>query len=271
MARARTIELTGEDRDALDQRFPAGRILRRGRSVATGAALRPDAEVVIVMGVPGAGKTTLARALEGDGFVRFNRDEAGGTLRDLIPQLDRALASGTNRIVLDNTYASRKARAEVVEAAAARGVPVRCVWLTTTLEDAQYNAACYLALAAKAAADNKALPEADRTARSEKHAKAAVARLDALTDQAFTFEDRVHLLKDVDWDGVRDRADFKAVLAKLDKRFPGRPVTPPDLLASQYATLEPLGPDEDGIVVDVALDPDSQVREAMAGLGLEAE
>ena len=46
---------------------------------------------------------------------------------------------------------------------------------------------------------------------------------------------------------------------------------PPDLLASQYATLEPLGPDEDGIVVDVALDPDSQVREAMAGLGLEAE
>jgi carbohydrate kinase (thermoresistant glucokinase family) len=46
---------------------------------------------------------------------------------------------------------------------------------------------------------------------------------------------------------------------------------PPDLLASQYATLEPLGRDEDGIVVDVALDPDSQVREAMAGLGLEAE
>ena len=43
---------------------------------------------------------------------------------------------------------------------------------------------------------------------------------------------------------------------------------PPDLLASQYSTLEPLGPDEDGIVVDVALDPDSQVREAMAGLGL---
>jgi carbohydrate kinase (thermoresistant glucokinase family) len=43
---------------------------------------------------------------------------------------------------------------------------------------------------------------------------------------------------------------------------------PPDLLASQYATLEPLAPDEDGIVVDVALDPDSQVREALAGLGL---
>ena len=43
---------------------------------------------------------------------------------------------------------------------------------------------------------------------------------------------------------------------------------PPGLLASQYATLEPLAPEEDGIVVDVALDPDSQVRAALAGLGL---
>ena len=45
---------------------------------------------------------------------------------------------------------------------------------------------------------------------------------------------------------------------------------PPDLLASQFATLEPLGPDEDGIVVDVALDPTAQVRESLARLGLEA-
>ena len=41
-----------------------------------------------------------------------------------------------------------------------------------------------------------------------------------------------------------------------------------DLLDSQFATLEPLGPDEDGIVVDVALDPDAQIREALRGLGL---
>jgi carbohydrate kinase (thermoresistant glucokinase family) len=43
---------------------------------------------------------------------------------------------------------------------------------------------------------------------------------------------------------------------------------PPDLLATQYATLEPLASDEDGIVVDVALDPDTQVRQALAGVGL---
>ena len=140
-ARARTLELTSADRDTLAERFPAGRILRRGRAVAPGAALRPDAEVVIVMGLPGAGKTTLARTFEAGGFLRLNRDEAGGTLRDLLPDLDRALASGVTRVVLDNTYASRKSRAEVVEAAATRGVAVGCVWLSTSVEDAQFNAA----------------------------------------------------------------------------------------------------------------------------------
>ena len=45
---------------------------------------------------------------------------------------------------------------------------------------------------------------------------------------------------------------------------------PPGLLASQYATLEPLAADEDGVVVDVALPTDAQVAAALAGLGLDA-
>ena len=43
---------------------------------------------------------------------------------------------------------------------------------------------------------------------------------------------------------------------------------PAGLLDSQFAALEPLGPDEDGCVVDVALDTDAQVAAALAGLGL---
>lgn len=42
---------------------------------------------------------------------------------------------------------------------------------------------------------------------------------------------------------------------------------PPSLLDSQLATLEPLGPDEDGVVVDVALPTAEQVALAMRGLG----
>jgi predicted kinase len=105
----------------------------------------PGAEVVLVMGLPGAGKSTYAETLAAQGYVRLNRDEAGGTLRDLIPSLDAALASEVPRIVLDNTYVTRKSRAEVVRAAATHGVPVRCVWLKTSVEDAQVNAAWRIA------------------------------------------------------------------------------------------------------------------------------
>jgi aryl-alcohol dehydrogenase-like predicted oxidoreductase/predicted kinase len=137
---ARVIELTLDegDRHSLDDRF-AGRLLRVPRAIrrpppaATG-------DVALVMGMPGAGKSTLARELEAHGYERLNRDTLGGSLADLIPRLDRALASGTRRLVLDNTYATRRSRSEVIEGAWAHGVPVRCVWLATELPDAQINA-----------------------------------------------------------------------------------------------------------------------------------
>jgi gluconokinase len=60
-----------------------------------------------------------------------------------------------------------------------------------------------------------------------------------------------------------DRTVLAARLAARTGHF-----FPPDLLASQFAALEPLGPDEDGVVVDAALDTDAQVRAALAGLAL---
>jgi len=94
----------------------------------------------MIMGLPGAGKSTMARELGSRGYLRLNRDETGGTLRGLIPALEGALTSGTPRVVLDNTYVSRASRAPVIQAAAARGVAVRCVWLSTSVADAQVNA-----------------------------------------------------------------------------------------------------------------------------------
>ena len=132
VARSQAIVLTDEDRRALDDRFPQSRPLRAGTSRRSAPTLRQDAEVVLVMGLPGAGKTTFAEGLVADGYQRLNRDDAGGSLRDLLPALDRALASGATRIVLDNTYVSRRSRAEAVRAASERGVPIRCIWLSTT-------------------------------------------------------------------------------------------------------------------------------------------
>lgn len=44
---------------------------------------------------------------------------------------------------------------------------------------------------------------------------------------------------------------------------------PAALLTSQLATLEPLEPDEGGVVVDIDADPDQIVEEALRGLGLQ--
>ena len=60
-----------------------------------------------------------------------------------------------------------------------------------------------------------------------------------------------------------DKAVLAARLAERKGHF-----FPQALLDSQFAALEPLGPDEDGVVVDVALDTESQVREGLRGLGL---
>jgi predicted kinase/histidinol phosphatase-like enzyme len=141
-ARAASLRLSDEEHALLDDLCPAARVLRqRLPARAPSSVPRPDTELVLVMGLPGAGKTTMAKELATRGYLRLNRDDAGGTLRDLVPELDRALASGAPRIVLDNTYVSRKSRAAVIQAAAERGVAVRCAWLTTTVEDAQVNAA----------------------------------------------------------------------------------------------------------------------------------
>jgi aryl-alcohol dehydrogenase-like predicted oxidoreductase/histidinol phosphatase-like enzyme len=140
VGRAAAIALSDEERALLAERFPAGRILRPPRRHRRPAE-QAEGEVVLVMGLPGAGKSSLALELVRQGYERLNRDETGGRLADLLPALDRLVASGRKRVVLDNTYTSRKSRGAVVERAFSHGLPVRCVWLDAGLEEAQVNAA----------------------------------------------------------------------------------------------------------------------------------
>ena len=45
---------------------------------------------------------------------------------------------------------------------------------------------------------------------------------------------------------------------------------PPSLLASQFSTLEPLQPGENGVTVSVASSPDAVADQALAALGIGA-
>jgi aryl-alcohol dehydrogenase-like predicted oxidoreductase/histidinol phosphatase-like enzyme len=137
LASAIHITLSDDERAALDARF-SGRLLRVPRAARRPA--RGDGEVAVVMGMPGAGKSVVARELESAGHARLNRDIAGGSLSALAKRVGAMIVAGQRRIVLDNTYATRKSRNEVIETAWERGVSVRCVWLTTGVPDAQINA-----------------------------------------------------------------------------------------------------------------------------------
>ena len=91
------------------------------------------------MGIPGAGKSRVAEQYIARGYVRLNRDELGGTLRDIAAALDNQLSSGVQRVVLDNTYLTRASRSYAIEAAGRYGVAARCIWLDTPLAQAQVN------------------------------------------------------------------------------------------------------------------------------------
>lgn len=137
---AGALRLTAEERSALDARIAGARGLRRPRAQQRPAAGLTRGEVVLIVGLPGAGKSTRARSELRPGGVRLNRDEAGCTLRTLHRRLDAKLAGGAPQAVLDNTYGTRAQRSEVIEIAWAHRRSVRCVWMDTPIEQAQVNA-----------------------------------------------------------------------------------------------------------------------------------
>jgi aryl-alcohol dehydrogenase-like predicted oxidoreductase/predicted kinase len=133
-ARAAEVRLDAEDRAVVSRAFGRSCQARREPSRPLG-----DAEVVLVIGIPGAGKSRVAEQYVARGYVRLNRDERGGGLRELAHALDDELSSGVRRVVLDNTYLTRAARNYVIEAASRHQIPTRCIWLSTPLAQAQVN------------------------------------------------------------------------------------------------------------------------------------
>jgi aryl-alcohol dehydrogenase-like predicted oxidoreductase/predicted kinase len=126
-ARAARLELDDEERARVGGARPARRRKRAG------------ADVVLVMGIPGAGKTRIAEEYVRRGYVRLNRDERGGSLRAMADALDEELAAGAAQVVLDNTYLTRASRSYVLDAAGRHGITPRCIWLDTPLAQAQVN------------------------------------------------------------------------------------------------------------------------------------
>ncbi len=145
------VQLDDEDREGLASKltFDASEaaladlesvpVPQPARPMSAGQGPGSDPEVVVVMGVQGAGKSTLVQRYVDAGYARLNRDLIGGKLDDLVPMLEELLADGQQRVVLDNTYATQLSRRGLIRAAHRAGVPVRCYHLATPMGEALIN------------------------------------------------------------------------------------------------------------------------------------
>lgn len=97
-------------------------------------------EILLVLGFPAAGKSTLVKKYTDQGYTRFNRDLIGGSLDNATVLVATHFSLKNNPVVLDNTYPSVKSRASIIKLGKDLKIPVRCIHLTTSFEDAQLNA-----------------------------------------------------------------------------------------------------------------------------------
>ena len=97
-------------------------------------------EIVVIVGYNAAGKSTLVKKYTDQGHHRINRDELGGTIEKQVDHTRNALAAGHDQVVLDNTYPTIQSRASLIALGKELRIPVHCVWLQTSFEDAQLNA-----------------------------------------------------------------------------------------------------------------------------------
>ncbi len=247
------------------------------------------AEIVLVMGIPGAGKTRLAADYLARGYVRLNRDERGGMLRELAEELERQLDAGAQRVVLDNTYLTRAARSYVIETAARHGVRTRCVWMQTPLAQAQVN------LVERLLERHGTLPtpeELRTLARREPGALAPTQQMRTLreleppsTDEGFSAVDVIEFarsphparnragvfvaaaaLEETGWERALEAADRRAPHLVFD----WRPDAPPDALAPMAERLRAVvsGPVSAAVCSHGAGPPRCWCRPPLPGLPL---
>ena len=100
-----------------------------------------NGEIVAVGGPMASGKSSQVEKFEKQGYTRLNRDELGGSLKQINQRLRELHAQGERLFVLDNTYGTLQSRADLLAVGKELGLPVRMVWLDANKEQCQFLAA----------------------------------------------------------------------------------------------------------------------------------
>jgi len=123
-ARAATLGLDPSDRELLTRAFGMSRATRAQPRRATA-----NADVVLVIGIPGAGKSRVAEEYVAVATSVSTATSAEGLCASSPPCSRSSSGPAFRRVVLDNTFLSRAARSYVIEVASRHGIKARCIWL----------------------------------------------------------------------------------------------------------------------------------------------
>ena len=94
--------------------------------------------IIMLVGPPGSGKSHIAN--EYSDHIILSRDQVGSDLKHLANRLDVLLEKNQNtKIVLDNLHSTSESRKIFIDVAQKYSVPVTCVLVNLSIEDAQIN------------------------------------------------------------------------------------------------------------------------------------
>lgn len=95
-------------------------------------------EIILICGLPGSGKTTIAKEYSEKGFLRLNCDDLGIGYDKLFNLFEKSILSSGN-ILLDNVFYSKEKRKPFVDLCNKLNKKINCVYVNTSFEDCQIN------------------------------------------------------------------------------------------------------------------------------------
>lgn len=95
--------------------------------------------IIMLVGFPASGKSTLADSFIRQGYQHLNRDKVGGRTAGLLPTLEQHLKFKRN-VVIDNTMVTSEKRRPFIDMIKRHKRRVTCIFKDTKIEDCQINA-----------------------------------------------------------------------------------------------------------------------------------
>lgn len=90
-------------------------------------------EIIILCGFPGSGKSTLIEQYPD--YKVLSRDVIGGSYKDVLRELKKV----TENVIIDGTHLTVDSRYRFIEYARENNIPIRCIYMKSTLEDCMIN------------------------------------------------------------------------------------------------------------------------------------